>query len=232
MMVRGLVLGGLLFLLLLAGGCSDGLQEEAVAKVDLEKPKAVEPKIQIPVIEDFMPGLNFVPRGDVKTHVVLHFISNAAVNPENPYIYEDIREIFIDYDVSPHYMIDRKGAIYSLLPESRAARHSGKGELLKFPDYKDHLNKHSIGIELMAIGTEEEMQMMMSSEEYEKIPQEYIGYTEAQYNALDLLLGDIIARNKKIKRDREHIIGHDEYAPQRKTDPGSLFDWTRIFEKE
>ena len=56
----------------------------------------------------------------------------------------------------------------------------------------------------------------------------HIGYTEAQYKSLSLLLDDILARNKKMKRDRNHIIGHDEYAPARKTDPGSLFDWSKI----
>jgi N-acetyl-anhydromuramyl-L-alanine amidase AmpD len=90
------------------------------------------------------------------------------------------------------------------------------------------LNKYSIGIELMAIGTEAEMAPMMSVEHYKKIPKEHIGYTEAQYGALNLLLDDILTRNKKIKRDREHIIGHDEYAPERKTDPGSLFEWVKV----
>jgi N-acetyl-anhydromuramyl-L-alanine amidase AmpD len=228
-MVRrlGLVL---LSVFIVLAGCSRGKVEEAVSESKPQKTIVVQKKIQIPVIKDFMPKLNFVPRGDVKTHVVLHFISNAAVSPETPYVYEDIRKIFIDYDVSPHYMIDRDGDIYSLLPESRAARHSGKGDVSGFPDYKDHLNKYSIGIELMAIGTEAEMQLIMSSDEYKKIPQEYIGYTEAQYKALNQLLDDILARNKGIKRDRMHIIGHDEYAPERKTDPGSLFEWSKVLE--
>ena len=93
-----------------------------------------------------------------------------------------------------------------------------KGKFRGYTEYNDHLNKYSIGIELMAIGTEAEMQQMMSPEHYRKIPAEHIGYTEAQYQALNLLIDDILARNKKIKRDRNHIIGHDEYAPERKTE--------------
>jgi len=210
------------------GGCSVQNHKEVAAKAETKKSRDVYAEIQIPVVQDFMPRLNFVPRGNSKTHVVLHFISNAAMNPENPYIYEDIREIFVDYDVSPHYMIDREGEIYYLLPETRAARHAGKGELPGYPDYKDDLNDYSIGIELMAIGTESEMGTMLSADAYKKIPQEHIGYTEAQYQSLNRLLEDILARNKKILRNREHIIGHNEYAPERKNDPGSLFDWSKI----
>lgn len=227
-MVKRLMKWTMLLSLLMAGGCSASLEEEAVAKAEVEKSKVVQAEVQIPVIKDFMPRLNFVPRSDIKTHVVLHFSSNAVVNPENPYIYDEIRKVFVEYDVSPHYMIDRTGQIYYMLPETRAARHAGKGELADFPDYADHLNRYSIGIELMAIGTEEEMSVMMSAEHYKTIPSEHIGYTDAQYEALNLLLDDIVARNNKIKKDRNHIIGHDEYAPDRKTDPGSLFDWSKI----
>lgn len=33
---------------------------------------------------------------------------------------------------------------------------------------------------------------------------------------------------KPVKRNRKHVLGHDEYAPGRKTDPGELFDWERL----
>ena len=222
------VLLAIFLFLRIAVGCSGQAHEEVVVKAETKKSRDVYTEVQIPVIKDFMPKLNFVPRSNSKTHVVLHFISNAAMNPENPYIYEDIRKIFVDYDVSPHYMIDREGEIYYLLPETRAARHAGKGEMPGYPEFKDDLNDYSIGIELMAIGTEAEMGMILSEDAYKKIPQEHIGYTDAQYQSLNRLLDDILARNKKILRNREHIIGHDEYAPERKNDPGSLFDWSKL----
>jgi N-acetyl-anhydromuramyl-L-alanine amidase AmpD len=221
----------LLFLalsLLWLGGCSDEKAVVAKGEVEIEKQEVIQTRVAIPVNYDFMQKFDFEQRKENKTHVVLHFISNAAMNPENPYIYEDIRKIFVEYEVGSHYLIDRTGEIYFLLPENRVARHSGKGNLRGFTEYKDHLNDYSIGIELMAIGTEAEMESMMTPEEYKKIPPEHIGYTDAQYQSLNRLLDDILARNKKIKRDRNHIIGHDEYAPERKTDPGSLFDWSKI----
>jgi N-acetyl-anhydromuramyl-L-alanine amidase AmpD len=225
---RVILLKIVIFFVLILSGCSDGLQEKTVARAEVKKQRVVQTQIQIPVTKDFMPNMNFVPRSNIPTHIVLHFISNAANNPKNPYVYEEVRSIFVDYDVSPHYMINRDGEIYLLLPESRAARHAGKGNMEGYSEYEDHLNKYSIGIELMAIGTEEEMQQIMSPEHYRKIPAEHIGYTEAQYQALNLLIDDILARNMMIKRDRNHIIGHDEYAPERKTDPGSLFKWEKI----
>ncbi len=229
-MYKRLLLTALFFLMIITTGCSDPIQEEVAAKTNAEvkKSKVDRSSPQLPVIKDFMPNMNFVPRSETPTHIVLHFISNAAVNPVDPFVYEDIRNIFIEYDVAPHYMIDRNGIIYFLMPETRRARHAGKGELGAFPDYNDRLNNHSIGIELMAIGTESEMQSMITVNHYKKIPSEHIGYTKEQYKALNLLLDDILLRNKQIYRDRKHIIGHNEYAPERKVDPGSLFDWSKV----
>ena len=80
----------------------------------------------------------------------------------------------------------------------------------------------------MAIGTKEEMSSIISGATYNKISKSNIGYTDEQYDAIKYLIDKIIASNPNIKRDRKHIVGHDEYAPDRKTDPGSLFDWSRI----
>ncbi|WP_170169113.1 N-acetylmuramoyl-L-alanine amidase [Mesobacillus subterraneus] len=225
-----LSLAVMLLFILLVSGCSGKIAEEAATKVkvDTDKPRIDLTVPQLPVIKDFMPNMNFVPRSETPTHIVLHFISNAAVNPEDPFLYEEIRNIFIEYDVAPHYMIDRQGQIYYLMPETRRARHAGKGGLFDFPDYNDRLNNHSIGIELMAVGTEEEMLTMLTAEQYQKISTEHFGYTDEQYKALNQLLDDILSRNKQIKKDRKHIIGHNEYAPDRKVDPGILFDWSEI----
>lgn len=134
----------------------------------------------------------------------------------------------MEYGVSAHYIIGRKGEIYRLVPENRVAFHAGKGNLEKFPKYKNKLNKYSIGIELMAIGTEKEMNSMLSPAVYNSVDSANIGYTNAQYRSLKRLVRGIIKRNSSIKYDRIHIIGHSEYAPGRKTDPGTLFDWSKI----
>lgn len=81
---------------------------------------------------------------------------------------------------------------------------------------------------MLAIGTKEEMGSMVPASIYDNIPQSLIGFTEAQYKSLHSLINDIVKRNPAIKRDRNHIVGHDEYAPNRKSDPGSHFDWSKV----
>ena len=61
---------------------------------------------------------------------------------------------------------------------------------------------------------------------FDRLDRSLIGYTEAQYAALMVLLPDICARYG-IPYDREHIIGHEDYRPS-KSDPGELFDWGRV----
>nr|WP_304214117.1 N-acetylmuramoyl-L-alanine amidase [Fredinandcohnia onubensis] len=162
------------------------------------------------------------------THLMIHFISNAALKPEDPYNVDDVYSLFEDYNVSVHYLIDRDGEIYSLVPENRVAYHAGKGSLRDFPEYENKMNQYSIGIELMAIGTKEEMTTIIPEDTYNQIDPSSAGYTDAQYKSLNRLVHNIVKRNPSILHDRQHIIGHDEYAPGRKTDPGSLFDWSRI----
>ncbi|WP_291725325.1 N-acetylmuramoyl-L-alanine amidase [Bernardetia sp.] len=162
------------------------------------------------------------------THVMLHFCSNAAQNPTNPYNLKDILNIFETYKVSAHYIIDREGVIHHLVNENRAAHHAGKGHLSHEAHRHNDLNGRSIGIEMMAIGTQSEMSKFISTASYSKIDKNDIGFTEAQYKALDRLLKDIESRHTDISHDRQHIVGHDEYAPSRRSDPGSLFDWAKI----
>ena len=185
-------------------------------------------KTSIPTIDFLLPQKNSEERFTPIKNLVVHFTSNAVLKPKAPYNAQDIRKVFVDYGVSAHYMIGREGEVYLLVPENRIAYHAGKGSLKNFPQDKDQLNKYSIGIEMMAIGTKEEMSSMMSAAVYDSIPQSNIGYTEAQYQALHKLVNDIVQRNPDIKKDRKHIVGHDEYAPDRKSDPGSLFNWSKI----
>ncbi|GGF28575.1 hypothetical protein GCM10010954_29560 [Halobacillus andaensis] len=189
-------------------------------------------ELVIPVEEEIMdlslPLEHSEERTKEVTHVMTHFTSNAALTPQNPYSVNDIYDNFVDYGVSAHYMIGRDGEIYQLVDEDRAAFHAGEGSLSGFPEYDNDMNQRSIGIELLAVGTEEEMASMMSTEAYHSIDSSDIGYTEDQYKALDELLEGIEQRNPDVQRDRDHIVGHDEYAPDRKTDPGSLFNWAEI----
>jgi N-acetyl-anhydromuramyl-L-alanine amidase AmpD len=159
--------------------------------------------------------------------VVLHFSSDASANPTNPYDIGRIIGLFKAANVSAHYLIDRDGTIYRLVKEDDKAFHAGDGKLPREPSRTD-LNDSSIGIELLAIGTKAEMASVLSNEANNQIKDIHRGYTEKQYKSLKTLLKDISQRRKEIKPDRKHVVGHDALSPSRKTDPGSLFDWTKI----
>ena len=164
--------------------------------------------------------------GDI-THIVIHFISNVIANRSNPYLIDDIYQILSDYGASSHYIIDRDGTIYRSVPENLSARHAGPGSLEDFPEYDGYLNQNSIGIEILGIGTQKEMEQFLTASEYKSLNKNLIGFTNQQYEAVNKLINDILNRHQAIKPDRKHIIGHDEYGPG-KTDPGSLFDWQRL----
>ena len=167
-------------------------------------------------------------KGAVVDTIVLHFSSDVMANPANPYDLERNVAIFEKAGVSAHYIVDRDGKVHRLVPEAGRAFHAGKGKLPTEPTHENTLNDHSIGIEILAIGSQKDMAGYMSAEKYGALDRKHLGFTAAQYAALSLLIDDIRSRHPEIKRDRKRIVGHDEYAPGRKTDPGELFEWKQI----
>ena len=79
------------------------------------------------IIIKHLPNTHSEPRVEDPTHIVLHFSSNVVNNTEDPYRINDIYYIFLDYNVSTHYVIDRDGNIYQFVDENRVAWHAGKG---------------------------------------------------------------------------------------------------------
>lgn len=178
--------------------------------------------------KDFLQPIDYYSRArDYKAeYVMIHFMSAVVLDSENPYDMELTRSTYIDDGVSVHYTIDREGKIYCYVPEALVAYHAGKGTWQDDGKYTDSMNDYAIGIELMGIGTQKEMSTYMTAANYNRLDPAHIGFTDAQYESLKTLVQDICSRNE-IPMDRTHIIGHDEYAP-RKSDPGDLFDWTRL----
>lgn len=186
----------------------------------------------LPVIDRLLPleddTYSRSRQGAEVSHIMIHFMSNVVNRPEDPYRMEDAEANFLEYEVSSHYVIDREGKIVRFVPEERAAYHAGIGSLPGFPELDDNLNDHSVGIELLAMGSREEMAGYITGEAYDSLAPGIPGYTEAQYASLKALIREIAARHPGIRLDRQHVVGHDEYAPGRKQDPGELFDWSRL----
>lgn len=113
--------------------------------------------------------------------------------------------------VSSHYLIGEAPAtIYQLVDENRRAWHAGDSQWRG----RTWLNASTIGIELVNQG-------------YADTPAGRVWqpYSEAQIDALILLLKDIVQRHHL---PIDSIIGHSDIAPQRKVDPGPLFPWRRL----
>lgn len=163
-------------------------------------------------------------------YVLIHFCSAVVEHRDDPYNMEYVRQTFIDADVSIHYIIDREGTIYCYVPEDRSAWHAGKGTWLEDEKYTNNMNRYSIGIELVGMGSAEDMAIYLHDWEYDRLDDSLKGFTDAQYGSLKLLVEDICQRNN-IPMDRQHVIGHQEYAPH-KNDPGQLFDWSRLISEE
>lgn len=100
--------------------------------------------------------------------------------------------------VSTHFMINKKGKIFSFVDPLMRAWHAGDSYWLGH----DKLNDNSIGIELVNNGKEK--------------------YTNEQYTSLVTLINNL-KLNYKI--ENKYIVGHSDVAPLRKLDPGYLFDW-------
>ncbi len=145
--------------------------------------------------------------------IVLHNISL----PPNEFGGEDIIHLFcnqLDTDkhpyyksiahlrVSSHLLIERQGSIIQFVPFHRRAWHAGQS------CYQGRIacNDFSIGIELEGC--------------------DHIAYSDAQYKTLFAVLDCLIQYYPKL--NAQQIVGHQHIAPDRKTDPGESFNWTRL----
>jgi len=137
-------------------------------------------------------------------YIVIHFTD------EN---FDSALHILTKTGVSSHYLVDADPpTIYRLVDESRRAAHAGvsfwKGERM--------LNSSSIGIEIVNLGDRDDT------------VQDFEPYPDRQIDAVIKLVRDI-ARRHAVPPHR--IVGHNDIAPQRKTDPGPRFPWHRLFEE-
>lgn len=104
--------------------------------------------------------------------------------------------------VSSHYVVDEDGTVWQLVDEAHRAFHAG----ISFWRGHEALNGRSIGIEIVNPGHE----------------WGYRPFPPSQMRAVTALCQGIVARHP-IPASR--VVGHSDIAPDRKQDPGELFDW-------
>ena len=88
--------------------------------------------------------------------VMIHFISAVVDRRDDPFNLGSIRRIFLDGGISVHYLVDREGTVRCYVPEDRTALHAGRGEWAD-EKYTNRINRYSIGIEVAAIGSRQDM---------------------------------------------------------------------------
>ncbi|MFV8818229.1 1,6-anhydro-N-acetylmuramyl-L-alanine amidase AmpD [Haliea sp. E17] len=158
------------------------------------------------------PNYDQRPAGQLPELLVIHNISL----PPGQFGGECIEQLFtncLDWDthpffaeirgleVSAHLLIRRDGQLVQFVNFLDRAWHAGKSRHRE----RENCNDFSIGIELE--GTDEEP------------------YTDAQYSELDAVTRALLRAYPGIAGGG--IVGHCDIAPQRKTDPGPAFDWSR-----
>lgn len=150
------------------------------------------------LIRDRLIHWGFTPSGNrLIDAIILHSSYNSLGGDE--YDIEAIIGIYKQYGVGAHYIIARNGEIIRLIEENNIAYHAG---VSKLPDGRTDVNAVSIGIEIIGNVTD--------------------GYTDAQYGSVQALVNDIASRY-----DITYTLGHDEIAPDRKTDPWN-FNWDKL----
>lgn len=124
---------------------------------------------------------------------------NASTADE--YNLQDILSQFKTYGVATHYVIDRNGNIYQLVPDKDIAYHAGNSQMPS-PDGRTSVNNFSIGIGLMNSQTDKP--------------------TQAQYQSLASLVNYL---RTEYKIPATNILGAKDVSLNSKvTDPWN-FDW-------
>jgi len=169
-------------------------------------------------------------RKDRIKYGIIHSVSakNIKGYAQNPYDINAILDLFIKKGpidkFSCHYLIDRDGSIYCMVPYKDTAWHAGVSVIQTSKGYEVNLNNSSVGIEL--VGKEGDP------------------FTTVQYDRLtDLAIYlEMIVLSSNLGQI-DHWVGHDWIAGQIsvslklraigdiKKDPGPLFNWD-MFLKE
>lgn len=159
------------------------------------------------------PNVNERPEGVAPDLIVLHCISL----PPGEYGSSDVEALFTNtlnpqahpyftsiatLRVSAHVFIRRNGELIQFVPFDRRAWHAGQS----IYQGRHNCNDFSIGIELE--GTDTDL------------------FNDVQYQQLAAVIVCLCDAYPTLSR--QHITGHEDIAPGRKTDPGKGFDWAYL----
>jgi N-acetylmuramoyl-L-alanine amidase len=145
------------------------------------------------------PSPNFDERNLPITMLVLHYTGMADAASAIARLSDP------EAKVSAHYLVAEDGQVLRMVAEEKRAWHAGRSWWRGVQD----VNSASIGIEIVNPGHEFG----------------YRPFSEPQMDALVPLVADIVKRHNIRPA---YVVGHSDIAPERKQDPGELFDWAKL----
>jgi N-acetylmuramoyl-L-alanine amidase len=139
------------------------------------------------------------PEGAAVDHLILHYTGMRSAAEALARLGDPAAR------VSAHYLVDEDGSVLRLVPEDRRAWHAGVSQWRGVAG----LNARSIGVEIVNPG---------HGHGYRPFPL-------LQMAGLSALCRGILARHPIPPC---HVLAHSDVSPDRKEDPGELFDWAAL----
>lgn len=150
-----------------------------------------------------------------------------------------------DRFVSVHFLIERTGHTWQMIPLDERGAHAG-GKTSKLFG-KGNVNSRTWGIEVVNLGPilEKDDKFVdvygntftgAGVSAVHKNPKwkdwtTWEAYNPAQVDSLVVLTQKLVAQQPELGKDPEKtLLGHEDVDPTRKSDPGPVFPWEKIYE--
>lgn len=163
--------------------------------------------------------------------IVIHYTAGPYQSSLNTLVNPKVK-------ASAHVLIDRDGSITQLIPFNEIAWHAGESSYGGRSGY----NKFSIGIEIVNSGpltksgnvyrswfgaAYNPSDVVEAIHRNQSTPKYWHVFTAEQIETVTQLCSELIEAYPNIRQ----ILGHEEIAPSRKTDPGPAFPLDKLREK-
>ena len=172
--------------------------------------------------------------------VIYHYTGSTSARGTRRWLMMDD-----DVFVSVHFIVDRDGTIWQLIPLTERGAHAGGRTSRLFE--KGNVNGRTIGIEIMNNGPLRGPPDALTTwggkpfngvavsaggvaKRGEDYPTEtWEAYSNPQIEATEGLTRDLVKVFPILSQGPEHrLIGHEDVDPTRKWDPGPAYPWGRI----
>lgn len=179
----------------------------------------------------FLPSPNFSESFTQNPHlIVTHYTAGASLDSSANWLRNPMAK------ASAHIIIGKNGDIIQLVPFNKKAWHAGKSKWKN----KTNINRYSIGIELDNAGKLskhpdgyytsfnkklQDSEIVLAKHKSGSHEEAWEIFTQKQIQSFTQVC-QVIIQTYPI----EEIIGHDDIAPKRKTDPGPAFPLQKLEE--